>query len=85
MTDPTDDDARAVVADLAARGGDAAAVSAYLVDLLDEHAEHRAELLTLTLTALAVTFAECLPYPVSAPRPPAEGTVPPATDERTQP
>jgi len=82
MSIPADDEARYLVADLAARGGDAGAVRALLLALLDEHPD-RAELLTLTLTALAVTFAECLPYPVSTPQP-AEGTVPPATDERTQ-
>ena len=84
MTDPTDDDARDMVRELAARGGDPAAVQALLVELLLEHAEHRAELLTLTLRALRIVFAECLPGPATTPRPPAATATGP-TEGRNHP
>jgi hypothetical protein len=80
MSTPDDDDeARYLVADLAARGGDAGAVRALLLALVDEHPD-RTELLTLTLTALAVTFSECLPHPVTTP---AGSTPPPAPSDRS--
>jgi hypothetical protein len=62
----TDDDARHLVADLAARGGDLDAVRELLAEVVDEHPADPAGLLVLTLTALAVTFGECLPEPAAA-------------------
>lgn len=62
---PTDDDARHLVADLAARGGDPAAVRALLLQTVDEHRDDPRGLLVLTLTALFVVAAECLPHPIT--------------------
>lgn len=62
---PGDDDARHLVADLAARGGDAAAARALLLEVVDEHRDDPRALLVLTLTALYVVAAECLPHPIT--------------------
>ncbi len=62
---PTDDDARDLVRDLAAAGGDLEAVRALLLEETAEHRDDPGGLLVLALTALAVTFGECLPGPAA--------------------
>ena len=71
MTPPdavTDDDARRLVLALCPLAGDRDAVTSTLLDLIEGSDPRR--LLTLTMTALAVVFTECLtePAPTTAGR-----------------
>lgn len=80
----TDDDARDLVRDLAAAGGDLERVRVLLLEETDRHRGDPGGLLVLALTALAVTFGECLPGPaVMTPptTPPPAGTQRGARDE----
>lgn len=65
MTTSIYDDARHLVADLAALGGDVAAVEAELLATGEAHRDRPAALVALLLTALAVTFGECLDRPAT--------------------
>ena len=62
MNTVTDDDARTLVTALASVGGDGEQVRRLLLTLCES--ADRDELLVLALTALGITYAECLPHPI---------------------